>query len=338
MSPAWIALALTAGLLALLLSPLEALEWWAGWFEGERSRRHPHRGFHLHAAPAEHPKALYLLFLDGIARAGTHENIRQVQRFLDALREALPEAEVIDDLFPYSVTGVPLTEQRTLSRLWRFADGRKRTARMSAVGFTINLRNLLQVAASSDRRYAPVYFQGEAQLLLNSLLQHGFDPRRPSHVVLVGYSGGAQMAMGAAAYLQRALRMWVRVINIGGVVSSHRLIDELARVDHLQGSRDLVERVGALAFPARWRLAPLSAWQRARREGRIRVHRIGPMSHLGAGSYVDDRASFEGKSHAQHTLEAVVALAREELAEPLEAGGRSETSAAASRPETAPGA
>ncbi len=292
--------------LGLLLAPIEALGWWAGWFEGGRDRSHPNLGFHVQPQPSAAPPDLFVVFLDGIARAGTEENIRQVERFVRGLRRSLRGAAVIDDLFPYSVTGTPLTEQRLLSKLWRFADGRKRTARLSAIGFMINLRNLFQVMASADRRYAPVYFQAEAQLLINTLLKHGFDPARPSRVALIGYSGGAHLALGAAAYVQRVLRTPVQVISIGGVMSGHPLMNDLERIDHLRGTLDPVERLGALMFPRRWRVFPLSPWNRARREGRLRVHAIGPMGHIGPGSYVDPNAHHAGRSHARLTLGAVV--------------------------------
>lgn len=177
--------------------------------------------------------------------------------------------------------------------------------RLSAVGFLINLGNLVEVLASADRRYAPVYFRAEAQLLVDTLLCHGFDPNRPRRVVVVGYSGGAHLALGAASYVQRALGVPVQVISLGGILSGNPLLHEIARVDHVRGTLDVVERLGALLFPRRWAVFHRSPWNRARRSGRLRFHTLGPMTHIGPRSYVDPNAYHDGRSHARLTLGAV---------------------------------
>ena len=109
----FVAVALTV---SLLLAPLEALGWWAGWF-GEEERRHPapaaerHRDGRVEAPGPD----LYVVYLDGIAKAG-HANYRDVQGFLARLQRALPRAAVLGDVLPYSPSRRGLTEGRPLSR------------------------------------------------------------------------------------------------------------------------------------------------------------------------------------------------------------------------------
>ncbi len=294
--------------IALLLAPLESLGWWAGWFESGKTRGKASRDFHLESSKRLSKKSTFVLFLDGIARADKTENIAQVAKFLKALEEKLPEAEIIYDLFPYSVSGIPLTEQRPLSRFWQYANQSKLDSRINPIGFTVNLRNMLQVATSADRRYGPVYFQAEAQLLLNSLFQRGYDVNNPTKIIIIGYSGGAQMAVGAAPYLQRVLGREVSVISIGGVMSSNHLISQLKNLDHIEGSLDFVQKIGAVLFPRRWVVAYLSNWRVARRNHQIRIHEIGPMTHIGKRSYIDEKSSVEGEKNFNRTLKAVIDL------------------------------
>lgn len=295
-------------LIALLLAPLESLGWWAGWFESAKTKDKKYKDFHIEHAKQLSTKSTFVLFLDGIARVDNQENIAQVGKFLSALENKLTDTELIYDLFPYSVSGVALTEQRPLSRFWQYVNKAKLDNRINPIGFTVNLRNMLQVATSADRRYGPVYFQGEAQLLLNSLFQRGYDINKPAKVVIIGYSGGAQMAVGAAPYVQQVLGQKVSVISIGGVVSSNYLLLQVKDLDHVLGSLDIVEKIGAWIFPRRWLLAYFSNWQQAKRNKQIRIHNIGPMTHIGKKSYIDEKSIFENQSHFDKTVKTVVDL------------------------------
>jgi len=293
---------------ALLLAPLESLGWWAGWFESARTKDKRHKDFHIEYSKDLSTKSTFVLFLDGIARVDKQENIAQVAKFLKAVEENLTDTEFINDLFPYSVSGLPLTEQRPLSRFWQYVNKAKLDSRISPIGFSANLRNMLQVATSADRRYGPVYFQGEAQLLLNSLFKRGYDVDNPAKVVIIGYSGGAQMAVGAAPYVQQVLGQKVSVISIGGVVSSNHLVLEIKDLDHVLGSLDFVEKIGPSIFPRRWPLAYFSNWREARRRQQIRIHNIGPMTHIGKMSYIDEKSFINNQSHFDKTVETVVSL------------------------------
>ena len=291
---------------ALLLAPLESLGWWAGWFDSSHSKEGRYKDFHIEQSKNLSKKSTFVLFLDGIARVDDKENIAQVAKFIDTLKSNLNDTEFISELFPYSVSGKPLTEQRPLSRFWQYVNKAKLESRINPIGFAANLRNMLQVATSADRRYGPVYFQGEAQLLLNSLFRHGYDINNPAKLVIIGYSGGAQMAVGAAPYVQKVLGRKVSVISIGGVVSSNHLLLELRDLDHVLGSLDFVEKIGAIIFPRRWFLAYFSNWQEAKRKRQIRIHNIGPMTHIGVKSYIDEKSFFENQSHFDKTVKTVL--------------------------------
>ena len=80
---------------------------------------------------------------------------------------------------------------------------------------TINIRNILIVSVAADQRYGPIYNQGTAQIIHNSLLCYGYQPGMP--VTLIGYSGGGQMAVGAAPYLRRSLKAPIELISLSGV-------------------------------------------------------------------------------------------------------------------------
>ena len=113
---------------------------------------------------------------------------------------------VFDDVFPYSVNNLALTGQPMLAGDRRWALNHKLHG-SPLIGYLINIRNLFQVAMSVDRRYAPLYNQAVAEVLLDSLLRYQYDPEADVPVFLIGYSGAATLAVGAVTYL----REWLRV-------------------------------------------------------------------------------------------------------------------------------
>ena len=94
---------LIALLLAGLLSPFEALGWWAGWYgDGiethipcKRSLAPPHQ--HSPVTPSR-----YVIYLDGISQSCA-DYPQRVQNFLDTLAAALPADMVfVQDILAYS--------------------------------------------------------------------------------------------------------------------------------------------------------------------------------------------------------------------------------------------
>ena len=86
----------------------------------------------------------------------------------------------------------------------------------------IDWRNLTQVLVSMDPRYGPIYNAGGARSLYAALVNHGYVAASGAPVVLIGYSGGAQVCLGAATYLKPALDAPLTVVSLGGAVGSDR--------------------------------------------------------------------------------------------------------------------
>lgn len=292
--------------LIMLLAPLEALGWWAGWYEDDPS------GSETEPQPllenqADDGKtyAHYIVFLDGIAKA-TPENYDDVQRLLDRIANAVPEAAVLGDVVPYAVSGTPLTDKRPLSRFWQFARERKLQDATSPVGFFINLRNLFQVLVSADKRYSPIYHYGQSQTVIADLLKYGYKPGSGVPITLIGFSGGAQVAAGVAPYLKHLMRAPVDLISLGGVISADPGLLEVRYLYHFAGSKDFVEKLSTLIFPGRWTWFVGSSWNRAKRRGKFAFIPLGPMNHNGKAGYLDEETRFEnGQSYAEHTASMI---------------------------------
>ena len=154
----------------------------------------------------------------------------------------------------------------------------------------------------------PIYNLGISKEVYRALLNHGYDPRRETPVYLIGYSGGGQVALGAACYLTR-LRSPVTVITVGGVFSS---IPGLLLAEHvhcLVGSKDRTVRLGPVMFPGRWAIATRSAWNKAKRRGKVSIHDMGPMIHSGRGDYFTRSVKREdGTTYADYTADVVARI------------------------------
>ncbi len=291
---------------AMLLAPLEALGWWAGWYNDDAHPSVPGGLSSLEGDSSTKPRTHYVVFLDGVAKA-TPENYSDVQDLLDRLSAALPDAAVLGDVLPYAVSGAPLTTSRPLSRFWRFARERKLRDAANPFGFLINLRNIFQVLVSADKRYGPIYHLGEAQSIINDLLNHGYRPGSGVPITLVGFSGGAQVAAGVTPFLKRLLRAPVDLVSLGGVISADAGLLDVRWLYHLAGSKDPVERFSTLLFPGRWGFVASSSWNRAKRRGKFTYIPMGPIRHNGVGNYLDG-ASFlpNGESHLNHTVDTIL--------------------------------
>lgn len=301
-----LAVALLALLIAGALAPLETLGWWAGWYG-------PSRDAWRAGAPPEGappPRERYLVFLSGIHSVSDETQAGREIALLERLAVRFPALEIVQ-VFPYSVTNRALTGQRVFSWFWRWLHDRKLSGRTLA-GLTsqlINLRNVWQVLVSADRRYGPLYNQGSAELIARTLLERGYDPELRAPVTLIGYSGGAQIAAGAAPHLRALLRGPVEVISLGGVLSSDPGLLEIERLYLLNGRRDRVQRLGSLLFPGRWALLGHSSWNRADAQGRIVRVDMGPADHTGRWGYFDEDAPLpDGRSYLALTLDVVSAI------------------------------
>ncbi len=224
-------------IVAIILAPLDALSWWAGRIDDEipaeqdlaANRDEP-------SAPQQQPDC-YVVFLSGIGSISGDELLPREADFLDRLGAALPGAQIISDVFPYAASGHQLlTGQRFFTWLWRRVQ-RWRASGTWLLPSLLQLRNMFQVMVSADNRYGPLYSYGLFRLILERLTAAGFRPGGGPPVVLLGSSGGAQIAVGAATYLKAAIDAPLYIVTVGGVMASDR---GLARTDHLTSLVDVV--------------------------------------------------------------------------------------------------
>ncbi|GAB4575470.1 MAG: hypothetical protein Kow0077_27120 [Anaerolineae bacterium] len=292
-------------LVAALLSPLEALGWWAGWFRTTEATHVPET-----PRPAETPvtdKRCFVAYLTGIAGVAGDIHMPREQRFLAALTRELPDCVIVDDIFPYSVTNRALTGQRVFAWFWRYVFLRKTQG--SPVGFLINMRNLFQVLVSADNRYGPIYNHGAAWLIYDALCAHGYSPDSGIPLVLIGYSGGGQICLGAAPYLKDLTGASITIISLGGVLCADPGLQDVDHLYHIEGTRDWVQRIGAIVFPGRWPFLRNSYWNMARTQDKITIVHIEGAKHTGSGGYLDDDSlTPDGRSFLQTTLEVIVSL------------------------------
>ncbi|MFS6826861.1 hypothetical protein [Cyanobium sp. ATX-6F1] len=295
-------------LIAALLAPLEALGWWAGWYGGG-VEGHPATGVLATPRRGEQPLARMVVYLDGIGQASA-EALPEGEDFLRRLAQRLPDdTPIVRGIMPYSVVNVPLTEMGWLAVFWRWVDRLRLKNPRSLLGLIINLRNVTVVAVSADERYGPIYNQGIAQVIVDSLVANGYPLGTGLPITLLGFSGGGQISLGALPYLRRALEAPIEVISLGGVFAGGNPFLQVQHLYHLVGDRDRVERFGRIVFPRRWPLVALSYWNRARRRGKVSLIPLGPVGHELPGGILDGEALLpDGRSPLQQTLDLVAAI------------------------------
>ncbi|GAB1540428.1 hypothetical protein NUACC21_30970 [Scytonema sp. NUACC21] len=310
-------ISLIAILFAGLLVPLEALRWWAGWY-GEPIATKPDFGTLEEPIPPKTNVVRYVIYLDGIGQASS-KYFPDGDRFLHELGLALPDnIAIVRGIIPYSVLNRPLTEDGILSSFWRFAERRSQSSRggifNALFALTINIRNLLVVAVSTDQRYGAIYNQGTAQVMYNSLMSHGYKPGSAVPITLIGFSGGGQIAMGALSYLKQALLdAPIEVISLAGVISGNNNALLVEHLYHLVGNRDIVARLSPILFPKRWKIFFLSYWNRAQRMGKISFISLGPVGHMGVGGPLDaNKLLPDGRSYLEQTVEIISKIVKEE--------------------------
>jgi hypothetical protein len=291
-----------------LLSPLESLGWWAGW---SKDSRKPLERADLEQKASQrrtrHPKDDYLIYLSGIGMAGTDKLAPDEQDFIQGLQKALPEAEVIIDVFPYSVTNNPLTGERVLTPLWKkVRDLQLKNPNNLLALLSINIRNAMQVLVSSDPRYGPIYGLGVAEEIARSLARHGYPIGTKKPVFLIGYSGGGQVAVGATPYLKEIIEAPVVIITVGGFLTDDPGVRFVEHLHHHYGNKDPLQAMGGVLWFGRWPAMIRSAWNQTLKSGKITKQDLGPMAHNGKGGYYDISSTLEdGQNFCAATVQAV---------------------------------
>lgn len=284
----------------LTLAPFQTLGWWAGWFGDRIYWESPPDG----PPGGEAPRNAYVVFFSGVGRAtGEPLSYRELD-FLQRLAAANPDATVIDDIFPYAVNNLSLTQQPWVSRIYRLSLSSKKRG-VPLVGMLINLHNIIQILTAADRRYGPLFNQGVAEVIVNGLIRHGYSPEANAPILIIGYSGAGQVAVGSSLYLKEWTKAPVYVISLAGVFASDPAMLRIDHLYHLVGSKDNVEPWWFMA-PGRWPFFATSEWNRALRQGRITRINMGPMRHSGAGGYLDAKSLLpDGVQFVDHTVTVV---------------------------------
>ncbi|MEU6449448.1 MULTISPECIES: hypothetical protein [unclassified Streptomyces] len=292
------AVALGPALLAEgLLARYEVLAYGAGW--RAPTTELPEGVPYARGADPDRPPAAYLVYLDGIGKRRVRDS-RDGGQLVRAVLAGAPELRVLGQVQPYSPLADPLADRPVWSWLRR------------RVGLVLFLHNVMQIFVAADRRYRPLYNRAVGSQIATQLLLAGYRPGSGVPVVLLSYSGGAQVATGAVDELRNRLDCPLLLIMFGGF---HNGANDLTRAEHvhrLTSSGDRIERVGTWMFPQRWPLFRGSGWNRAAREGKVTVHRFDPATHVGPRSYISRSALLpDGRTHLARTADTVVELIRD---------------------------
>jgi hypothetical protein len=249
-------------------------------------------------ADPDRPPDAYLVYLDGIGKRRVRDT-RDGGQLVKALLAGAPELRVLGQVQPYSPLADPLADRPVWAWLRRH------------IGLLLFLHNVMQTFVAADHRYRPLYNRAVGSQIATQLRLAGYQPDSGVPVVLLSYSGGAQVATGAVRDLHTQLRSPLLVITLGGFHNGANDLTHAEHVHQLTSASDRIERVGTWIFPQRWRLFRRSGWNRARRAGKITVHRLDPATHLGPRSYISPEARLpDGRSYLDRTTDTVIALIR----------------------------
>jgi hypothetical protein len=302
-----------AGLILLawgVLAPVGTLVWWVQ--QGARVAGLQKDAVSLPRGDRQPPTAsessinCYIIFLTGVGDFSANQLAPGEERFLDRLVQSHPNCVAVRDVFPYSAANESLGGRRFLAPLWRFAQ--EAEGWLENLDVLIKIRNLWRFAISLDDRYGSVYNQGIASAIVERIDTENSLPAasEPFKIILIGTSGGAQVALGASEYLDQWLDAEILLISIGGVFSGTDGFNSIEKMYHLRGKGDWVEDLGAIFFASRWSWTVGSPFNQARRQGDYTVQVIGSQAHDGDDGYFGSNlARPEGVTHLDVTVQAV---------------------------------
>lgn len=296
-------------LIAGMLAPFESLGWWAGWFGATPDQLQKTADMEAETPLASHDADHYLVYLSGIGAISGNFLEKEEIAFLDKIAARVPGMAVVKDVFPYAMNNNGLTGQRFFSMIWQWIVGLKLQNKQLMTMF-VNLRNTFQVAVCADLRYGPVYNYGTAEVILQGLQRQSYRIGSGKPVTILGYSGGAQIALGAATYLQSLLQAPLRIISFGGVMADDPGFYHIEHLYHFYGSKDVVQPIGAIAYAGRWPILAYSPWNRAKAQGKITKIPAGPVRHNDPGGYflVRKDAPKDQPAPQDHIVDTVVSF------------------------------
>ncbi|MBF8186001.1 hypothetical protein ITP53_09635 [Nonomuraea sp. K274] len=279
-----------------LLARYEVMAYTAGW--RTPTTELPQDVPYARGADPDRPPEAYLVYLDGIGKRRFRDT-RDGGQLVKAVIAGAPELRVLGQVQPYSPLADPLVDRP----VWEWL--------RHHIGILLFLHNVMQIFVAADHRYRPLYNRAVGTQIAGQLRLAGYQPDSGIPVVLLSYSGGAQVATGAVEELHAQLRAQLLLITLGGF---HNGANDLTHADHLYrltSESDWIERVGTWIFPQRWRLFRRSGWNRARRASKITAHFLDPATHIGRNSYISPDAKMpDGRSYVDRTADTVIALIR----------------------------
>lgn len=294
-----------------ILSPVGTIIWWLGQSAESLGLKKtppqilPSNQGNLEARKSA-PIDCYIIFLPGVGDFSGDELTPGEEFFLKRLVASHPQCVAVGDIFPYSASNKSLGGERLLAPFWRFAEHGK--IGPIAGDIFIKIRNLWRFAISLDYRYGQAYNPGIANTIverMNAKSPIALNPQKPLKVILIGTSGGAQVALGATGYLKQWLKAEVTVVSVGGVFSGENGFAQADRVFHFRGTRDSIEDIGGIVFPSRWYWFVTSPFNQARLENRYAEVLSGPHKHDGEDGYFGENIAANNQKYVDITLEKI---------------------------------
>jgi hypothetical protein len=306
-----------AGFVLLLwgtFSPVSTLVWWLKHdpenLKSQRDRLQRQELESQSAAPSgasEVPVNCYIVLLTGVGDFSAKQLAPGQQAFLDRLTAKHPNCAGVGDVYPYSAANESLDGEDLLQPLWEAA--RKADGWFENAYVIIKIRNFWRFALSIDDRYGPVYNRGVANAIVNRMdaAYPIEETQGPLTLILMGTSGGAQVALGAADYLDQEWVNRLVVVSIGGDFSGAEGFTAVDQVYHLQGRQDWIEDLSRFIFPQRWPWTVGSAFNKAQHQNRYHTLISGPHAHSGPTGYfgLDPVQPNSDKTYLDFTLEKV---------------------------------
>jgi hypothetical protein len=247
----------------------------------------------------------YIVFLPGVGDFSADQLTSGEEFFLNRLIKLHPNCVAVADVFPYSVANESLGDKRWSAPLWRAVE--EASGWLENADALIKIRNLWRFAISADDRYGVIYNRGIAIAIRDRMNAAHPIPqlRRPLNLILIGTSGGAQVALGAVPYLNQWLDARLTVVSVGGVFDGETGFDQANHVYHLKGEQDWIENISRIVFPACWRWTVASPFNRARQQGRYTVQDSGPQAHDGDKGYFGEAIAVDQTTYVELTLQKV---------------------------------
>jgi hypothetical protein len=299
------------GFLVLLwgsTAPVGTLVWWLDRGQEKLSERSQKLEALLEndSATEEGNKTCYIIFLTGVGDLSADELTDGETAFLDLLQQNQPQCITVRDVFPYSAANQDVDGQQVFEFLREVRE--QSNAWEDVTRFLLEARNVWRMGLSADNRYGRIYNSAIALTIIERMEAEQSVPissETPIQLILMGKSGGAQVALGAAPHLKDWLNAEITVVSFGGVFNGNEGFDAASHVYHFRGDRDWIENIGGIIFPSRWAWVFGSPYAQARQENRYTVVNSGSHEHMGDQGYFGKEQAEEGMPYVELTVKQV---------------------------------